>query len=1505
MKKWINGCLAAVLLLGSLALPIGDTPVAHAEEATASDIAFEQANYGTLVAQGYVENPVLGSVTTAGDKSWNWAAGTYYKYAKSIEVSFPIPAPNNMGSSEYYVVMEAGMSTYGFGGNGVTSYTRYIEANDGTSTTPVWADPSNGQAVGASNYSAGTRYQVVKINGGLFDNRTDAKGNSVQYGTDFQKTMNNMKISWSWGSSYYESMKSMRYRVYRKEIQPTAPPVITVSPSENFHTGNNNTFTIQKPTRYANYFEGVYGKIQYRLNYGPWINYTLEDVIPVKSEGSVVIQSRLVTQYNNGELESPYGQAYSRQDNSPPSVPNFRDLDSTKWYKGGYDLYVDSGTDAESGVEGAYYSLFGATEQARTIFKRSDMPMLPKRIVAEGTTIVTATTRNMAGIESEVASGKINIDNTPPLAILTAPQGWVKSLSIQANGLDSASGMKSITLPSGDVVPGSQASYLATTNGEYPFVYSDVAGNKVTKSITITNIDDQKPTVSLSKNGTSYTDQAVSTEYTFADAMSGINIYKMYYKWSQSPDSPSTWDQATRSQDTLTQAQEGTWYLHLKAYDLADNAVEMTSAPFLIQKQPTAPKLSVLGTATDQMLLSWPLPSGSTNIDGWQYTVKNETTGKSWTVNYPTNQLLDDSLEGGTAYRYTITASNHVGTASSTSEVTGVTLPIATVHADVYASGNDYRTALVSIDPIRSATDYHITATNWTTQEVDADVTVTGNTYQAVSGLKPYTMYDFAIRGVNASGEGAAYHTTFLSLPDQVGGFQTVQIGTDTIALKWNTATRSVYGWNSVTDDTYYPLWRDNQKRYEGADPFFTDTGLSAGTEYNYSAAAANRTGEGTKATLSNVLTLPAPPTDLRQLSATRTSATIGVSMPQSADAIRFVLNGTGTIDTAGSKSSYTIPRLTSGTTYRAEVYARNKTGFSAPTTFIFTTLPDQPSAGGIEVKSIEERAVTFHVKDIVPGATKYKLSIAGKDYELGAGDYTVTDLEAGTSYTYQFAAGNAAGYGEAVEGQVLTLPAAPTDYTVTDHTPTTLSLTWAPVKSATAYEVMDANGQLLATVSTPLYQATGLTPGATAGFQVLAVNDSGKGAASHYAFRTLPGFDSAIDETDLVHIDPIGVHEATLSWMAVPGADQYRIYDDHHQLLQTVAATQTVLEQLESAVRYTDYTVVPVNSTGEGKAMKVPSWVTLPDNTMDISYESTRDRVTLLLQHQLHNEQLVIASQGTELYRGSIQNMDSFMQDRLSAGGTYTFSLWTENELGQASKPHEIVTYTKKERVQPITPPAEEAKPVTEEPTVPEQETPPVVKTDNDKKKTFIDINKSFAKNSINRLADLGVVQGVSEELYAPQQGTTRAEFMAMLTRLTLTPDQIQQANSDPLTFTDVDPSGWYMPELKAAIHYGIARGFSKSDFAPEQAIDREQAAKMLSGALYSLVPEAEGDFYADSALVSPWAKSEVNGLTVTEIVQGYPDQTFRPHANLTRAESAAMIDRAMQGGMIAEPSK
>ncbi|ARR10748.1 fibronectin type III domain-containing protein [Paenibacillus bovis] len=1490
MRKWMNGCLAAAVLLGSLTLPISGNRV-YAAEASAQDLYFEQANYGALIASGLVENPVLKTVGRGGGP-------TYYEYSRSIQADAAIPAPNDMGKAAYYLVVEATTSVSTDYGNATTSSNRQISvSSDGEHYNQLWQPENNGQAQVVGSPGTRTEYWVIKINGeATWPREVNAQGDEVEYRTLYTN-MQKVRMNWTWNGPYSESMKSIKYRVYRKELpRQTDAPGITVNPSEDYHKGLNNTFSLSKPGYYANSGEKDSGILQYRLNGGSWNNYQEGSQVSITTEGEVKIESRLLT---GGSIESLYGTAYSRQDNTPPTAPQIMNIDSNKWYTSGVPVIIHAGTDAGSGPANIRYRFSGATEQPEGYL--SGTPM----IANEGVTQITARTVDHVGLYSDEATAQVHIDRTPPAAVLTAPQEWANSVMISASGTDAVSGMHKIVLPNGSSYRGNSAKFQATANGTYTFGFFDVAGNSVEKSIAVSNIDDVNPVVSVSQNGAAWTGQDVPVHFTFADGQSGLNMNKLYYKVTNSPDTPDAWNPAT-AEETITLQQEGIWYLHLQGEDLAGNPVHFVSKPYHLQKQPATPQLQVVGTDTDEMLLKWSLPAGSAETDGYTYEVTNENTGKTWNVPYPAHELRDSSLQPGEKYRYVIVAKNHVGESIASQAVTGVTLPVAPLQASVYPKDRDYSTALISVDPVKSATGYRIVATNWGTQQVDADVTVTGDTYQDVPGLHPYAMYDFAISALNESGEGIPYHISYLSLPNQVSGFTSVQIKEDAIHLNWHTATRDTYSWSSVSEDTYYQLERNQTRIFEGLITEYEDTHLDPGKSYDYAVAAGNSSGFGTKAVLSNIWTLPAAVKQLQQKEASADRFTLSWVAPAGVTGYRAVVDDTYVIDIPERVNQYTFDGLAPGTTHAVVLSPRNPSGYGQAVSALGTTLPDIPVAGALEVKHVGEDQVTFLIHG-VPGADKYRLQINHEEYVVGAGELTVSGLQGGTWYDYSFAGGNTAGYGQAAVERVLTLPAAVTGYEVGKHTPTSLVLSWQPVKGAKSYEIYTPDEELLATVTQETYRITSLQPGSSNRWMVRAVNESGAGQTSSFSWRTLPGFENEdeLDWSSLVKVTHTGVHAADLSWPAVPGADRYRIYDQDHQVVGESAEPHITLSELDSAQAYSKYIVVPYNSTGEGKPMTVPTFVTKPSPDYTATYTSSRSEVSLDLQHQLDHEILVIASQGKELYRGPVKDYHAYKQDRLQPSSIYTFEIWTENEAGDRSPVVELETRTKKERETVIEQKADTPIDI-ETPAEPvEADLAPEVSQDNDKKdrKNFIDINRSFAKDSITRLADMGIVKGISDDLYAPKAGTTRAEFMSMLTRLAVPADQIQAAADEQLTFTDTPADRWYTPELKAAIRYGIAKGFSAEDFRPDQEIDREQAAKMLSGALYSLVAETDQMNYADASDVSVWARPEVSGLTATEIVEGYPDQTFRPHANLTRAESAAMIDRALQRGMINEP--
>lgn len=144
--------------------------------------------------------------------------------------------------------------------------------------------------------------------------------------------------------------------------------------------------------------------------------------------------------------------------------------------------------------------------------------------------------------------------------------------------------------------------------------------------------------------------------------------------------------------------------------------------------------------------------------------------------------------------------------------------------------------------------------------------------------MKPGEFYDVSVSAMNASGEGAAKHVSFLSLPDSPSGFQNVTVKDDGIDLKWD----------RVITATYYALERDKAAVYKDVYTEFADHGLQAGTEYDYSISAENATGLGDDAHL-RVITLPDRVTTLASVENDVYSVSVGWQDVQGADG--YILN--------------------------------------------------------------------------------------------------------------------------------------------------------------------------------------------------------------------------------------------------------------------------------------------------------------------------------------------------------------------------------------------------------------------------------------------------------------------------------------------------------------------------------------------------------------------------------------------------------------------------------------
>lgn len=98
-----------------------------------------------------------------------------------------------------------------------------------------------------------------------------------------------------------------------------------------------------------------------------------------------------------------------------------------------------------------------------------------------------------------------------------------------------------------------------------------------------------------------------------------------------------------------------------------------------------------------------------------------------------------------------------------------------------------------------------------------------------------------------------------------------------------------------------------------------------------------------------------------------------------------------------------------------------------------------------------------------------------------------------------------------------------------------------------------------------------------------------------------------------------------------------------------------------------------------------------------------------------------------------------------------------------------------------------------------------------------------------------------------------------------------------------------WAASKIKNLSNSGIIRGYEDGSFKPNNTITREEAAVMLSRYLGGEGNVEESTFKDVSEL--EWSFDSISNLEARAVVSGYPDGTFRPKSNVTRAEFVTMI--------------
>ncbi|WNS41331.1 S-layer homology domain-containing protein [Paenibacillus sp. MMS20-IR301] len=167
------------------------------------------------------------------------------------------------------------------------------------------------------------------------------------------------------------------------------------------------------------------------------------------------------------------------------------------------------------------------------------------------------------------------------------------------------------------------------------------------------------------------------------------------------------------------------------------------------------------------------------------------------------------------------------------------------------------------------------------------------------------------------------------------------------------------------------------------------------------------------------------------------------------------------------------------------------------------------------------------------------------------------------------------------------------------------------------------------------------------------------------------------------------------------------------------------------------------------------------------------------------------------------------------------------------------------------------------------------------------------WALESVYTAYDRKLMGGISESslVFAPKQNITRAEFAALLLRLT---GNEPSAATSAQSFSDVKADAWYYGAVNKAKELGMISGVTATAFKPDGLVTREDMAVMIMRAFKLDAASAVAGIgkFSDEDQISEYALTAVRTVTGLGLMSGTGGE-FKPSAAVTREMAAAVAVR------------
>ena len=143
------------------------------------------------------------------------------------------------------------------------------------------------------------------------------------------------------------------------------------------------------------------------------------------------------------------------------------------------------------------------------------------------------------------------------------------------------------------------------------------------------------------------------------------------------------------------------------------------------------------------------------------------------------------------------------------------------------------------------------------------------------------------------------------------------------------------------------------------------------------------------------------------------------------------------------------------------------------------------------------------------------------------------------------------------------------------------------------------------------------------------------------------------------------------------------------------------------------------------------------------------------------------------------------------------------------------------------------------------------------------------------------------------PEGTITRAEVATIFFRM-LTDEVRNHYWSQTNPYDDVEITDWYNNAISTLTNLGVLEGYLDGGFHPNDEITRAEFATMA--VRFFVTGEYDWDEDAFSDIEAHWANEYINLAYLLDLVNGYPDGTYRPQNPITRAEAMTIVNNTLR---------